>query len=215
MATVAGRLVYRPTLTRFLSLCYLAFGGWWLVALLLGPDPRSAPATAAWLVAFGVVLYALFWRPAVAVDGDGVELVNVVRTVRVPWAALESVDSRYALALHAGGRRYTSWAASAPGRTISVWRDTVGRASGNQGHMLPDARWLPGSTGTERASRDLRSDSGAAAFMVEQGWAGYRDRPASARSDGAPVTVAVHWSRPLIGVVAATWAVALLLGWLL
>jgi hypothetical protein len=214
MATVAGRLVYRPTLTRVLAGCYLVFGVWLLVSVAAVDGATATARTLGWLVAVGVVVHAILWRPAVIVDEGGVELVNLVRTVHVPWAALEAVDTRFALTLTADGRRYASWAASAPGRTGSAlrppgaWRASPGQARGAGPQVLPDPRWLPGVVGAGRASRDLRSGSGAAAFMVEHGWAGWRDRPPAQRlaeQEAGPV-VAVRWSRPLIGVELAAVA---------
>lgn len=185
MASTSARLVYRSVLMRVLAVCYALFSGWWLVTLI-GSHPRDAAATAAWLLAIGYVLYAVLWRPAVVIEPEGVTLVNVVRDVRVPWAALEAVETRYALTLHAAGNRYASWAAAAPGR---------------------------GSTGVgvDRSSRDLRSDSGAAAFMVEQGWAGWRERPGALRDAEPPVPVVdVRWSIPVVTVAAALLATAVL-----
>lgn len=231
MAKAADKLVYRPALTRVLALLYLAFAIWLLVTLAVGRHPGSAPRAAAWLLAGGVLLYALFWRPAVLVDSAGVELVNVVRTVQIPWGALESIDTRYALTLHAGSRRYTSWAAPAPSSAGSTWRSMASRRSGVGPHVLADPRWLPGVVGISRPSRDLRSASGAAAFMVETGWAGWRDRPrseagsgraeagsgrsdaGSGRSDGTVGGVVVRWDRPLLAVSAVALAL-LLVQWI-
>jgi hypothetical protein len=158
MAAIPGRLVYRPVLGRMLAVCYAGFVAWWLIAGLAGGGNAGPSWTASvWLLALGTVVYAVLWRPAVVVDSDGVLLVNVMREVRVPWAALEAVETRYTLTLIAAGHRYASWAAGAPGRG---------------GLLTP-----PGGVIPQRSSRDLRSDSGAAAFLVEQAWAGWRDRP--------------------------------------
>jgi hypothetical protein len=216
MAATPGRLVYRPVLGRMLAVCYAGFVAWWLIAGLAGGGTAGPSWTASvWLLALGTVVHAVLWRPAVVVDPDGVLLVNVLREVRVPWAALEAVETRYALTLIAAGHRYASWAAGAPGR----------------GGLL--AR--PGGATPQRSSRDLRSDSGAAAFLVEQAWAGWRDRPqaqaqaqAQARSagdefladepspagglppdDGLP-EVRVRWNRPLVAGLLTLSALTLL-----
>jgi hypothetical protein len=210
MAATSGRLVYRPALGRMLAVCYAGFVAWWLIAGLAGGGTAGASWTASvWLLALGTVVYAVLWRPAVVVDPEGVLLVNVLREVRVPWAALEAVETRYALTLIAAGHRYASWAAGAPGR----------------GGLL--AR--PGGATPQRSSRDLRSDSGAAAFLVEQAWAGWRDRPqARARSagdefladepspagglppdDGIP-EVGVSWNLPLVAGLLTLSVLALL-----
>lgn len=236
MAEATGRLVYRPTLTRVLAVIYLALGVWLLVGAPVSAGPAGVVGRLGWLVAAGTLVYALLWRPAVIVDPSGVRLVNVVRTVHVPWPALETVDTRYTLTLTAGGRRFASWAATAPGRTGALLQRVTGQGgrAGAEGEpsVLPDPRWLPGRTGVDRSSRDLRSGSGAAAFMVEQGWMGWRDRPRPAgdvasgdgrsepSGDGLPGggqpdgVVRVRWSLPviavgLLGLVAGVLAPAL------
>jgi hypothetical protein len=153
-----------------------------------------------WLVAVVAALVAVFWHPAVVVDGDGVELRNVLRSVRVPWAALEDVDTRFALTLVAGGRRHQSWAA--PSR---------GRAPRPRPSDLPsgEERWMP-------ASRHDRSASGVAAALIERRWHEWREAAAvrarlAARTPGAaaqpaeeepPALATVRWT-PLLPAVAA------------
>jgi hypothetical protein len=177
MDPAPGRLVYRPAFSRVCFGFYLAFAGWWLLDVLAAGRPGELLSTGAGLLAVGSVLHAVFWRPAVIVDGDGVLLVNVLRDVRVPWAALEGVETRYALALQVGTRRIRSWAAAAPGRPLT-------------GARLPDPRWVPDAP-VDRSSRDLQADSGAAAFMVEQSWAAWRERTGAALG-GTPPPIGVR-----------------------
>lgn len=231
---VPGRLVYRPVMGRVLTVCYGAFAVWWLIAGLSGGGRASVSGTGiAWLVAVGAVMYAVLWRPAVVVDTEGVQLLNVVRDVRIPWAALEGVETRYALTLFTAERRWTSWAAGAPGRGSAFARGVRSRsggdrsgpdatggsppasgrdASGTEGH-LPRAGWLPDGMTPDRSSRDLRSDSGAAAFMVEQGWLGWRDRPGARDEAGAPLPpVGVRWNVPVVVGIPVLVTVAVLAG---
>lgn len=217
MAATAGRLVYRPLVTRVLAGCYGVFALWWALGLATAPAGGSPVAALLWLVTVGIVVYGLLWRPAVVVDGDGVELVNVVRDVRVPWSELEAVETRYALTLRVGGRRHASWAASAPGGLSSMRHALRGPGAVrdlHEDHAPPDVRWLPGAPGQDRSSRDLRSDSGAAAFMVEQGWAGWRDRvPGPSQDQGqGRGQVAVRWNVPLLLAVLVVGAAAVVAG---
>jgi hypothetical protein len=183
VAEQAGRLVYRPALPRALAVGYLLFGGWLLLGTVTITGPVEAVGWAGMLVGAGSVGYAVLWRPAVVVDTEGVLLINMLRTVKIPWAVLDAVDTRYALTLTASGRRYVSWAAGAPGRRAAPWPGpgpgdgAGGGRGGGKPWVLPDRRWSPTASGVDRASRDLRSGAGAAAFMVEQGWLGWRDRP--------------------------------------
>jgi len=224
----AAREVYRPALVRVGAAVYAVFALWWLGSVLLEPAPREALVVAPGLLAGGALVYALFWRPAVVVDGEGVELRNVLRDVRVPWAALEQVDTRYALTLYAAGRRHQSWAAAAPGRPglLRGRRDTgSGRGPAPGGHPGSGAAAHPRGDASARSSRDLRADSGAAAFLVEHHWAAWRESRARRSGSGAagsgaaePVgepapAVAVRWNiaAPLVliaGVLAAVLASA-------
>lgn len=188
----AGRFVYRPVLTRVLVAALAGIGAWWAVDLALRGRPASAVLLALWTTAVIAALSCLFWRPAVIVDDAAVELRNVVRDVRVPWSELEDVTTRYALTLHAGGRRHQSWAGAAPGRS-SVSR------------RLPDRRWNPGEVVPAASSRDLHADSGATAFLVEQRWRAWRERHLAGSGPGAdgdaPAGVEVRWA-PLLPAVA-------------
>ena len=81
----------------------------------------------------GVVAWLVFWHPAVVVDDDGITLVNPLRTVHVPWAALIQVQTQYALTLHTPNGRYRAWAAPGPGRhqvVTSVDGDLAGLPRG-------------------------------------------------------------------------------------
>jgi hypothetical protein len=227
MATVPGRLVYRPVTGRALPLCYAGFVAWWLVSGLAGGG-RSGLSwqVVAWMLAVGAVIYAVFWRPAVVVDPEGVLLRNVLRDVRVPWAALEAVETRYALTLVTAEHRYVSWAAGAPGRSGGpAWSghgwgrrtgggDREGEGAGAAGAAcLPRAGWVPGMANPDRSSRNLRTDSGAAAFMVEQAWAGWRERPHPRAEVGTPVPpVGVAWNLPVIAGLLLLVVVALATG---
>jgi Bacterial PH domain len=178
-----GRSVYRPVFSRVLFGIFVAFAGWWVTAQAVGPAGVHAAVTGLWLLAVSAALAALFWRPAVVVDDAGVELRNVLRDVRVPWPALQEIETRYALTLHAGGRRFASWAAPAPGRPSTAGRLSAGvgaTAPSRHDHAVPDPRWTAGGAGAAPASsRDLRADSGATAFMIEQRWGGWRESAAA------------------------------------
>jgi Bacterial PH domain len=191
-ATATGRVVLRPVLPRVLVVLVVLFGVWWFVDLVARGDGGSIAIGALWFAALVSVLVALFWLPAVVVDGDGVELRNVVRAVRVPWGALQDVDTRYALTLVAGGRRHQSWAAPSKGRPPRPRPSDLPRA---------EERWTP-------ASRHDRSASGVAAALIERRRQEWREAievraRLAARTPGAaarpaeapePADVAVRWT---------------------
>lgn len=200
-------LVYRPTFVRGLFAVCLAGALWWVVAVAAGPSAGDLRVGVPVVAAAAAVGYAAFWRAAVVVGADGVRLLNVVRDVHVPFAALDHVDTRFALTLVAGGRGYRSWAAAAPGRP-ALLRFT-GR--GPLAEHLPDPRWTAGGSAAPAASRSLAADSGAAAFMVEQGWSRWRDTPrAGAQPPPAPVTV--RWNVPVLAAAVGGSLLAVLAG---
>lgn len=69
---------------------------------------------AAPLALFGVLGWGAFWRPRVVVSDGGVTVVNTLRTVEVPWPAVQSVDGRYGLRLLTAYGPVTAWGAAAP-----------------------------------------------------------------------------------------------------
>jgi len=78
-------------------------GGW------AGAARFSAP-----LVLFGLLGWAAFWQPYVEVSDGGVTIANTLRTIEIPWPAIESVEGRYGLRLITAYGPVTAWAAPAP-----------------------------------------------------------------------------------------------------
>jgi hypothetical protein len=105
--------------------------------------------------------WAAFVRPAVKVDQEGVELVNVLRTHKISWGAIERIDTRWALALFTKQGRYSAWAAPAPGRHAGLL------ANREQGEHLPESTYL---AGTIRPGDLINTDSGAAAALIRRMW---------------------------------------------
>ncbi|ROR90578.1 PH domain-containing protein [Nocardioides aurantiacus] len=83
---------------------------------LLG-GPTAVRTYAAPLVLFGLLGWAAFWRACVEVSDGGVRVVNTLRTVEVPWPALEEVEGRYGLRLRTAYGTVQAWAAQAPSGT--------------------------------------------------------------------------------------------------
>ncbi|WFR68366.1 PH domain-containing protein [Curtobacterium flaccumfaciens] len=111
----------------------LAIALWLIVALLfvttvLNDTTWADRALALVPTAFGVLLgWVALWRPQLTVDDDGIEVVNVFHTVRVPWAALVHVDTRFALTLVTPRRKIAVWAAPLRVEPVSPW--PAGRTS--------------------------------------------------------------------------------------
>lgn len=65
------------------------------------------------LALLGYLVWISFWNPCVIVDESQVRLVNVFRTIAVPFTAIRRLDNRFALTLFTAGGRFVAWAAPA------------------------------------------------------------------------------------------------------
>ena len=150
-----------------------------LVALAWSDEPATALRAAPWLALVRGACWAAVLAPEVVVDDGGVRLVNVLRTIDLPWPSIQAVDTKWALTLITAYGRFTAWAAPAPGRAT--------RRSGRpaQDAAAPAGQRGVGTTGSGRATC-RRAPSGSAAT----------DHPATAGSSCAtPATSTTRgWS---------------------
>ncbi len=65
-------------------------------------------------VLFGLLGWAAFWQPHVEVSDGGVKLANTLRTIEVPWPAVQGVEGRYGLRLRTAYGAFVAWGADAP-----------------------------------------------------------------------------------------------------
>lgn len=149
---------------------------------------RTVPA----LFLFSFLGWALFWAPTVVVDDDGVVLRNVLRSIRVSWSAIATVDTRWSLAISTAAGRYSAWAAPSAGRH-GLYRITVA-----ENKRLAESAY---AGGTIRTGDALSSDSGQAAQIVRSRWEYLRDRNLLGDA-AAPVTVDWHWRTIGVSVLA-------------
>jgi hypothetical protein len=140
------------------------------------------------LVCYGALM--LFWFPQVEVSEEVVVIKNVLRSYRIPMSAIARIDTRWALALYLpGGKRITSWSATAPGRHASIF------ASRDLGQHLPESTYL---AGTVRPGDLVNTDSGAAAATIRRYWEAQQER-------GSTVTekVSISWHKTQLLVLVA------------
>jgi hypothetical protein len=151
----------------------------------------EAARFAPWLALMTLACWATFWRPCVVVSHVGVRLVNVLRTIDVPWPAIQLVDTKWALTLVTAVGTFTSWAAPAPGARAAA--RSLGR-DGPIAHRGPppaDGGAAPGAHSLPMRPGDLpETPSGAAATKVRQRWeelrqAGHLDDPKLEREAAA------------------------------
>ncbi|MCU1526351.1 MAG: hypothetical protein JWP75_114 [Frondihabitans sp.] len=185
---------------RILSVVIWALCAFVVVATFIGSPAEGVVALAPGIV-IALVDWIVLWRPRVEVTGDGVTLLNVLRRVTIPWAALINVDTKYALTLHTPGHKYAAWAAPAPGRAGAA----VARRQARSGNVAPRA-----AVAGKAAPGDLlTTDSGAAADMVLERWEELRESGALTigEADSTRVTSVWLWQPAVVAVAIAAISV--------
>jgi len=195
MRADSGDLTFRPRSRYVSTIASLAvIAG--LTAARGFEDGTTAVLRALPLAVFlGLLAWLVFWHPRVDVTDEGVTMVNPLRTITVPWAALINIETQYALTLVTPDGRHRAWAAPGPGRHAVV-------TAGNDE--------LAGMSRTARDSRgavaigDLPSaPSGQVARMVRRRWEHLveSEQVPLGIADDTPVTTS--WNGPAIVVLAA------------
>lgn len=195
--TSAPPVEFRTRSGRALSVLVAAVCAVALVSALVD-DPGTAVRFAPALVLPAVVVWALFGRPAVVVSDDGVELRNVLRTIRLPWGAVRRVDTKYALTIETPAGSYSAWAAPAPSRV-----QTMGSSPEDLRH-LPESSYIGGAV---RPGDLLSSASGQAAAYIRRRWQELADAGELEPARAADVQVRWHGVQAAVVVVLAALAV--------
>lgn len=195
-----ARPIFRSNTNRF-----IAFAGWGLLGLgFVASFLTGSPRGLLGLVPIAVIalgIWELFWRPEVRVENADVVLVNVFHTIRIPWAKIIDIDTKWAMTIITPDRRYRAAAAPAPG-------------AASRPDMTGARHSARASAGSINKADAPGTDSGNAAALV-------RGRLKAMADDGTlpigqaaetHVTVRVHWvSIAVILALTAASAPALLL----
>lgn len=192
---------HRPAFGR-----WLCGGLWSICAFALIREFASSPSVAGlsvpWFGLVSLAIWVAYWRPCVSVDDSGVHLVNVLRTVDLPWPSIQRIDTKWALTLYTAYGAFTAWAAPAPGIRAAA------RLHAGSRPALPESAV---SDGVSIRPGDLPgSPSGDAANTVRRRWeelrdAGFLDNP---RLEFARPPVRWHWSVIAAGGVLVLGCVA-------
>ena len=105
---------FRPAFGRGLAVAAAILGVGVVGFVAVTSGVGDAIATVPWVLLFTTCCWAIFWNPRVVVSDGSVRLVNVTRTIDVPWPAIVGVETRYALTLVTSYGRFAAWAAPAP-----------------------------------------------------------------------------------------------------
>ncbi|UNK46969.1 PH domain-containing protein [Arthrobacter sulfonylureivorans] len=193
-SAAASSTVFRPRSAIWFTGVVWAIVAVSLVSSVLTHGPDSLLGS--WpLLTVAYVTWWLAWYPAVVIGEDGVVLRNPVRTISVPWNALVTVDTKYALTLVTPRGKYSAWAAPAPGM-FGVHRARTDHVQG-----LPETTYGPAQS--IRPGDLANSDSGAAAYYVRKRWAELlaADRISIGDADGVPVGRTPNWAVLVAGAV--------------
>ena len=161
-----------------------------LVVVTARSGPTATLLTLPWVALFMTCCWAIFWRPSVEVSDAGVRMVNVTRTIDIPWPAVVAVETRYALTLDTAYGRFSAWAAPAPGAGPALRTAMRNRPRRDTGTNDSD------ETVTSTTIGELEgTPSGDAAMIVRRRWerlkdAGHLDDP-RIEFDDAPIRW--HW----------------------
>ncbi|MET0866143.1 MAG: PH domain-containing protein [Nakamurella sp.] len=186
--------VYRPGASRVLAGAIITIGVLGVLALTWDAGIPGLLRYGWWIAGPAIAAWALFWNPRIEVDDSGVLLVNVFRSIRLPWPSIQAVDTKWALTLTTAYGTFSAWAAPAPGR------------HGSRVVSPSELKHLPRSSfsaeGTLRAGDAVNTPSGQAALAIRQHWealrdAGHLDNP-QLEFDHPPV----HWHARTIAVLA-------------
>ncbi|MGB3737705.1 MAG: PH domain-containing protein [Ilumatobacter sp.] len=195
---------FRPGFGRGLTVLVALIAAVTAVTVTVTSGLTDALLTLPWLALLAATCWAFFWRPSVVVSDAGVRLVNVTRTIDVPWPAVNDVDTRFALTLETAYGRFRAWAAPAPG---------AGSALRSSMRMRRPASTDPDDVVEHESSSmgDIAgSASGEAARIVRRRWEGLRDAgfldDPQLEFDQAPVQW--HWrvGATVLGLVVASVA---------
>jgi hypothetical protein len=145
---------------------WLAFALINVIDIAIQGSGHFAVAVTAVLVAITGVAYACALRPRVVASGAGLVVRNPVRDYRIPWGAVEAVDTGDWVRVHcapapdaaspAAGKTVDCWALFAPTRARLRWgRRAQDRAIASGSRVSDEARSLMSMTAVEAMARRM------------------------------------------------------------
>ncbi|GAA1955364.1 PH domain-containing protein [Kitasatospora viridis] len=148
--------VFRSTPGMISGVLLLLVAGWLVVDAMVsstGKTPWVALAAAP-VFAFPVIAYTL--RPSVQLGLDQLLVRNPLRTVVVPWAALDGLRAGYSAEVTAGGRTFQMWAVpvSLRQRNKANRRVAMDRVADPRQGPKPRRGAVPGAPDPNRAWSD-------------------------------------------------------------
>jgi hypothetical protein len=135
---------------------WLAFALINVIDIAVQGSGHFAVTVTAVVVAITGVVYACALRPRVVASGAGLVVRNPVRDYRIPWGAVEAVDTGDWLRVHCAGRTIDCWALFAPARARLRWaRRAQDRAIASGSRVPDETRSLMSMTAVEAMARRM------------------------------------------------------------
>lgn len=194
------RSVFRPRFGQVMSCVIVALCVVALASSMVHDGFSALWTVGPWMALVALVMWGAYWNPKVIVDDGGVHLVNILRTVTVPWPAIEDIETKWSLTLVTAYGKFTAWAAPAPGGMAAA------RAANRRARLGVDQA----GHGDDAAhvSATPSSPSGSAAAAIRDRWerlraGGHLDDP-RLEFDRPPI----RWHWELIAGVVALAALA-------
>ena len=157
-------VAFHSRFNRVLAIVIWSLEAFLLVSSVITGDFAKDPALAVVPAAFAAIaVWAMLWNPRVVVSDKNVVIVNVLRSIVIPWPALIDVDTKYSLSLRTPRGNYSAWAAPAPGRTGVAMARRAERRHGSSAQS-------PDMGGRERPGDLITTESGEAAYLVRERW---------------------------------------------
>src|SRR5699024_3432469 len=107
--------------------------------VIVADDVRELNRSVPFLLAAALLVWIVFGYPRVEVSDGGITLVNVVRTVHIPWPCFTGADTRWNLRIDTTSGAYTSWA-------LPAGSGTARRLPGRKHEPTMTQRQLTGNT---------------------------------------------------------------------
>jgi len=125
--------------------------------IVISGGERALIIAGAALLASNTALWLLFVRPKIVYFDEGLKIVNQLTEATLPWSVVDVIETQLAFSVMVGGKKFTAWAAPAPGRLHSrTLHSSEFKGLG-----------LTGASST-RLSDSPRSDSGVAAYLARK-----------------------------------------------
>ena len=113
-------LVFRPTSSIMLAVMVLVFCAILVVGTVLQGNVEFVLRSFGLIALVGALAVAAFWLPKLEVTEDEIIVHNVFSTVRVPWEAILSIESRWSLAFRTERGKITAWASPPASQSVGV-----------------------------------------------------------------------------------------------